>query len=112
MKTTSNKVELTGFLGKDPEMKNLKSGRTLIIMSLATNESYQDKSGEWVKNTQWHHVVFWKELPEDVKRHAKKGACIFVEGKLNYNRYTDKQGNVRYNTQIVGQNVKPVISSV
>ena len=94
MKTT-NKVELNGFIGMEPEVKTLSNGSKLVRFSLATNEDYKNKEGEWVKNTTWHNVVMWNKVAEKAEEALKKGSCISITGKIVNRQYTDKQGNKR-----------------
>lgn len=107
MKTSVNKVELNGFLGKDPEYRKLANGNTMMSFCIATDESYKDKNGEWVKNTTWHNVVQWKAPEENVRLLLKKGSRVAVEGKLRNNKYTDKNGDTRYSTDIISYSVEP-----
>ncbi|MFK7899812.1 MAG: single-stranded DNA-binding protein [Cyclobacteriaceae bacterium] len=99
-----NKVILVGRLGKDPEVRSTESGRKVANFSLATSESYRDKnSGERVENTDWHNIVFWGPTAEIVERYLSKGRQIYVEGKLKTRSYEDKDGNTRYVTEVLGQ---------
>ena len=80
METTSiNKVELQGFLGRDAEVKTFESGRTLVNISVATNESYKNDKGEFVTNTTWHNVIYWKNKKDESFDHLKKGELIFYD---------------------------------
>ena len=105
---TINKVEIQGFLGRDAEEKTFESGRTLISMSLATDESYKNKNDEWVTNTTWHNVTYWKNKKDENTDFLKKGELISVSGKLNTRKYTDKSGNERYITEVVAYKIEPV----
>lgn len=96
-----NKVTLIGNLGKDPEVRNLESGATVANFSVATNENYRDKSGEWQTITEWHNVVAWRGLAERAERDLKKGSMVFIEGKISTRKWQDKEGNDRYSTDIV-----------
>ncbi len=95
-----NKVTLIGNLGRDPEVRKLDSGSTVAKFSVATNESYRDKSGEWQTITEWHNVVAWRGLAERVERDFKKGTMVYVEGKLTTRKWQDKEGNDRYTTEV------------
>lgn len=106
MKTSVNKVELNGFLGQDATYKELKNGRNMVNLRIATNESYKDKSGEKVSNTAWHNVILWKEPEKGIKDSLKKGTRVAITGKLNYGKYTAKDGQVRYTTDIVAYKVE------
>ena len=105
---TINKVEIQGFLGRDAEEKTFESGRTLISMSLATDESYKNNKGEWLTNTTWHNVTYWKNKKDENIDFLKKGELISVSGKLNTRKYTDKSGNERYITEVVAYKIEPV----
>ena len=108
METTINKVEIQGFLGRDAEVKTFESRRTLISMSLATNESFKNNKGEWVTTTSWHNVSYWKNKKDEATNFLKKGELVAVTGKLNTRKYTDKSGQERYITEVVAQKVEPV----
>ncbi len=96
-----NKVTLIGHLGKDPELRTLENGASVARFSVATNESYKDKSGEWQTITEWHNVVAWRNLASRAERDLKKGSLVYVEGKLTTRKWQDKEGNDRYNTDVV-----------
>ncbi len=97
-----NKVILIGNLGQDPEVKRLETGVVVAKFSVATNESYKDKAGEWQNSTEWHNVVVWRHLAERAERDLKKGSQIYIEGKLTHRKYTDKNNIERYTTEVVG----------
>lgn len=96
-----NKVTLIGNLGKDPEVRHLESGSVVAKFSVATNENYRDKSGEWQTITEWHNVVVWRQLAERAERMLKKGMLVYIEGKITTRKWQDKEGNDRYTTDIV-----------
>lgn len=96
-----NKVVLIGNLGRDPEIRRLESGTAVGKFSVATNENYKGKNGEWQTQTEWHDVVVWRNLAESAERNLKKGKLVYVEGKLTHRKWQDKEGNDRYNTEIV-----------
>ena len=96
-----NKVSLIGHLGSDPEIRRLEGGDAVARFSLATNENYRDRSGNWQTITDWHNVVAWRGLAERVERDLKKGSFVFVEGKLKTRKWQDKEGNDRYTTEVV-----------
>ncbi|HMQ05746.1 MAG TPA: single-stranded DNA-binding protein [Saprospiraceae bacterium] len=96
-----NKVILIGNLGKDPEVRTLESGAKVVRFPLATNESYQDKSGEWQTVTEWHNVTMWRNLAERAEKDLKKGSLIYLDGKLSTRKWTDKEGQDRYTTEVV-----------
>lgn len=96
-----NNVNLVGRVGQDPEIKYIESGRAVLNLSLATSDGYKDKNtGERVKNTEWHTLVFWAEKAELVSNYVKKGDILSVSGKLVYDKYEDKEGNKRERAKI------------
>ena len=98
-----NKVILIGNLGKDPEVKRFENGAVIASFSIATSESYVDKqSGEKKEITDWHDVVLWRGLAEVAEKYLHKGTKIYVEGKLKKRSWQDKEGNTRYSTEVVG----------
>lgn len=97
-----NKVILVGNLGKDPEVRALGEGRKVANFSLATTESYKNKSGERVDQTEWHNVVFYGPIADVIERYLRKGSQIYVEGKIRSRSYDDKEGNKKYITEIIG----------
>lgn len=97
-----NKVILIGNLGKDPEIRHLESGVAVASFSLATTESYRNKNGERVDQTEWHNIVLWRGLAEIAEKYLKKGNQIYLEGSLKTRSWEDKEGNKRYTTEIVG----------
>ncbi len=108
MEATINKVELQGFLGRDAEVKSFESGRTLVSMSVATSESYKNNKGEWVNNTTWHNVSYWKIKKDEDLEFLKKGELVLLTGRLNTRKYTDKSGQDKYITEVVAQKIEPV----
>jgi len=98
-----NKVILVGNLGADPEVRSLENGAKVARISVATNENYQDKSGEWQKITEWHNIVAWRGLAERAENYLKKGAMVYVEGKLTTRKWQDQNGNDRYTTEVVAR---------
>jgi single-strand DNA-binding protein len=103
MSGTVNKVILIGNLGKDPEVRHFENGGVLAAFSLATSESYTDRqTGEKRENTDWHDVVLWRGLAEVAEKYLRKGTKIYVEGKLKKRSYQDRDGNTRYTTEVVG----------
>ena len=96
-----NKVILIGNLGSDPEIRHLESGASVAKFSLATNENYRDKNGEWQKVTEWHDVVVWRQLAERASQTLKKGDAIYLEGKLSTRKWEDSEGNPRRTTEVV-----------
>ena len=101
-----NKVILIGNLGKDPEVRYLEGGIAVARFSVATNESYKDKKGEWQTQTEWHDIVCWRALAERAEKQLKKGMQIYVEGKLTHRKYQDKEGIDRKVTEIVADTIR------
>jgi single-strand DNA-binding protein len=96
-----NKVILVGNLGKDPEIRHLEGGTAVAKFTLATSESYKDKSGQRIDQTEWHNIVVWRGLAEVAEKYLKKGMTIYVEGKLRTRSWDDKEGKKNYTTEIV-----------
>lgn len=106
MAKSVNKVILIGNLGKDPEVKFTPSGTAVAKFSLATNERYKDKSGEWQDRTEWHNIVAWQRLAEIVGEYVKKGNKLYIEGRLQTSSWEDKQsGEKKYRTEIIAQDL-------
>ncbi len=102
-----NKVILVGNLGKDPEIRYMPSGGAAANITIATSESWQDKtSGEKKDRTEWHRVVFFGKLAEIVGEYLKKGSQVYVEGSLRTNKWQDKSGNDRYTTEIIAKEMQ------
>lgn len=101
MNTLRNKVQLIGNLGNDPEIITLESGKKLAKFSLATNDSYKDVNGEKVTQTEWHNLIAWNKTAEIVEQYVTKGKEIAIEGKLTSRSYEDKEGQKRYITEVV-----------
>ncbi len=96
-----NRVILIGNLGRDPEVRRLENGAVVAKFSVATNENYKDRSGEWQTQTEWHDVVVWRSLAERAEQQLKKGAQIYLEGKLTHRSWQDQEGNNRRTTEVV-----------
>lgn len=101
MSTLRNKVQLIGHLGNKPEIITLDNGKKLAKFSLATNETYKNASGEKVTNTDWHNLIAWNKTAEIAEQYLEKGREIAIEGKLTSRSYDDKDGNKRYVTEVV-----------
>lgn len=101
MNTLRNKVSLIGRIGKNPEMQTVGIGKdySLTRFSIATDESYRDKSGQWHDNTQWHNVIAWGKTAELIAKMVKKGHEVMIEGKI-VNKMYEKDGEKRYTTDI------------
>jgi single-strand DNA-binding protein len=97
-----NKVILIGNLGKDPEVKFTPQGTPVARVSLATNERYKDKDGQWQDRTEWHNVVLWQRQAEIAGEYLKKGSKVYIEGRLQTRSWDDKQTNQKkYMTEVV-----------
>jgi single-strand DNA-binding protein len=104
MSGSVNKVILIGNLGKDPEIRHFENGGVLASFPIATSESYTDRqTGEKKENTDWHDIVLWRGLAEVAEKYLHKGTKIYVEGKLKKRSYQDREGNTRYVTEVVGE---------
>jgi single-strand DNA-binding protein len=101
MSTLRNKVQLIGNLGSNPEIITLESGKKLAKFSLATNESYKNLQGEKVTDTQWHNIVAWNKTAEIIEKFLVKGNEVAIEGKLTTRTYETKEGEKRYITEVV-----------
>ncbi len=101
-----NKVILVGHVGKDPDVRHLDSGVTVARFSLATNETYTDKTGKKVTQTEWHNIVVWSKLAEITEKYVKAGKLLFVEGRLKTSSYDDKEGVKKYKTEIFCDNFR------
>lgn len=107
-----NKVIIIGRLGQDPEMRYTPSGQPVANFSVATDESYKDKDGQKVEKTEWHRIVAWGKQAEFIGNYLSRGRLVYVEGKLETRRWTDKDGAEKYTTEIkvervMGMDKKP-----
>lgn len=100
-----NKVMLIGNLGKDPDVQQLEGNIAVAKFPLATTETYKDRSGKLVAQTEWHTVVLWRGLAELAQKYLHKGSLIYVEGKLRTRSWEDKEGHKKFATEIVGDNL-------
>jgi single-strand DNA-binding protein len=100
-----NKVMLIGNLGKDPEMQFLEGNIAVAKFSLATTESYKDRGGRLISQTEWHTIVLWRGLAELAEKYLHKGSLVYVEGRLKTRSWEDKEGNKKFATEIVGDNL-------
>jgi len=103
---TVNKAILIGRLGKDPEIRYMTNGEAVANVSLATSENYKDKSGEKQERTEWHHLTMYRRLAEIAGEYLKKGALIYVEGRIQTSKWQDKTGQDRYTTEIIVNEMK------
>jgi len=102
MAKSVNKVILIGNLGKDPEVKVTPSGTPVAKFTLATNERYKDKSGQWQDRTEWHNLVAWQRTAEIIGEYVKKGSKVYIEGRLQTSSWDDKTtGEKKYRTEII-----------
>jgi single-strand DNA-binding protein len=96
-----NKVILVGRLGKDPETRYMPNGDAVTNITLATSETWKDKNGEKQEKTEWHRVTFYRKLAEIAGEYLKKGSLVYVEGRLETRKWTDKVGVEKYTTEII-----------
>ena len=101
-----NKVILIGNLGKDPEMRYTQSGTAVANFSLATTDSWTGKDGNKEERTEWHNIVAWARLAEICSQYLTKGRQVYIEGRIQTRKWEDKDGNTRYTTEIVAQNMQ------
>jgi single-strand DNA-binding protein len=101
-----NKVQLIGNLGKDPEVKYTPSGTPVAKITVATNERFKDKDGQWQDRTEWHNVVLWQRLAEIAGEYLKKGGKVYIEGRLQTRSWDDKTTNQKkYMTEVVASDL-------
>lgn len=101
-----NKVLLVGNLGKDPEVRYTKSGHPVANFSVATTDKWQGKDGNTEERTEWHRIVVWGKAAENCGKYLAKGSSVYIEGRLQTNKYEDKDGNERQTTEINAQTVQ------
>ncbi|MFW5951627.1 MAG: single-stranded DNA-binding protein [Gemmatimonadota bacterium] len=101
MSRSLNKVMLIGNVGAEPEIRTTPSGTRIAKVSLATNRTWSDRSGQQQEKTEWHRLTFWDRLAEIVERYVHKGDRLYVEGRIEYSQTQDDQGNVKYWTDVV-----------
>lgn len=101
MSRSLNKVLLIGNVGNDPEIKTTGGGTRIAKVSLATNRTFTDRSGQQQEKTEWHRLTFWDKLAELVEQYVKKGDRLYIEGRLEYSQTEDEKGNQRFWTDIV-----------
>lgn len=109
MKTNVNKVELVGFAGMDAEVKEVREGMRVARFSLATQESYKNKNGEWASTTTWHKIVLWNNNADIAAASVKKGVCVSVTGKINRRSYLTENGDTRFTFEILANNVTVMV---
>ncbi len=101
-----NKVILVGGLGKDPEIKFMPNGDAVCNFSIATTESWKDKTGAKQEKTEWHNIVMYRKLAEIAGEYLKKGSQVFIEGKLQTRKWQTKEGQDRYTTEIIADSMQ------
>ena len=101
-----NKVILIGNVGKDPEVRYIDNDVPVAHFPLATSETYRNRDGEKVTQTEWHNIVLWRGLAKVAENYVKKGHALYIEGKIRSRSYEDKDGNKRYITEIVADNMQ------
>jgi single-strand DNA-binding protein len=101
-----NKWTGHGFTGKDPVIMNLESGKKIAKFTFATSDSYKDSTGNKQTNTEWHNIIVWEKLADLCEKWVKKGTELIIEGKITYRNYTDKEGIVKYFTEIICSNIE------
>ncbi|MGC9200236.1 MAG: single-stranded DNA-binding protein [Acidobacteriaceae bacterium] len=97
-----NKVILLGNLGKDPEVRYTPSGKAVARLAIATSERYKDKEGNTQERTEWHNVTLWDRQAEIAGEYLRKGSQVYIEGRIQTEKYTDKEGIERYATKVIG----------
>jgi len=102
---TVNRVQLTGNLGRDPEIKTFENGSKLAKFSMATKEEYTTRTGEKASDTQWHYVTAWGKIADRIESELSKGSFVSIEGRLVTRNYTDKNGVKKYITEIVANDL-------
>ena len=101
-----NKVILVGNLGKDPELRYTPSGAAVANFTLATSERFKDRDGQMQDKTEWHNIVVWRQLAEICGKYLHKGKQVYIEGKIQSRSYDDRDGNKRYITEIVADQMR------
>ena len=100
-----NRVTLIGNLGKDPDVQFLEGNIGVAKFPLATTETFKDRSGKLVSQTEWHTVVLWRGLAELAQKYLHKGSLVYIEGRLRTRSWEDKEGNRKFATEVVGDNL-------
>ncbi len=95
-----NKAILVGNLGRDPELRKTPNGQSVVNFTLATSETWTDKSGDRVERTEWHRIVVWGRTAEMCNQYLSKGRTVYIEGRIQTREWEDKDGNKRYTTEI------------
>lgn len=100
-----NRVTLIGNLGKDPDVQFLEGNIAVAKFPLATTETFKDRSGKLISQTEWHTVVLWRGLAELAQKYLHKGSLVYIEGRLRTRSWEDKEGNRKFATEVVGDNL-------
>jgi single-strand DNA-binding protein len=100
-----NRVMLIGNLGKDPDVQYLEGNIGVAKFSLATTETFKDRTGKLISQTEWHTVVLWRGLAELTQKYLHKGSLVYIEGRLRTRSWEDKEGNKKFATEVVGDNL-------
>jgi single-strand DNA-binding protein len=100
-----NRVMLIGNLGKDPDIQHLEGNIGVAKFSLATTETFKDRAGKLISQTEWHTVVLWRGLAELAQKYLHKGSLVYIEGRLRTRSWEDKEGNKKFATEVVGDNL-------
>ena len=103
--STTNRVQLTGNLGNNPEIKTFENGTKVARFSMATKDEYKTRTGEKAEDTQWHFISAWGKMAEQIEAELKKGSFVSVDGRLTTRNYVDKNGQKKYVTEIVANDV-------
>lgn len=106
MASSVNKAIIIGNLGKDPETRYLPNGDAVTNITVATTDTWKDKNGERQEKTEWHRIKFFRKQAEIAGEYLKKGMAVYIEGKIQYSKYTDKAGVEKYVTEIVSSDMK------
>ena len=105
MNAMRNKVQLIGHVGQEPEIKTFDGGKKVVNFTLATNEVYKNEKGEKVEQTEWHKISAWGKVADIIEKYVTKGKEIAIEGKLTHRSYDDKNGEKRYVTEVVANDI-------
>lgn len=105
MNEMKNRVQLIGNVGSEPEIRTLETGKKVAHLTIATNDYYKNDKGEKVQQTEWHRITAWGKVAEIIEKYVVKGKEIAVEGKLTHRSYDDKNGEKRYVTEVVVNDV-------
>jgi single-strand DNA-binding protein len=105
MNAMKNKVQLIGHVGQEPEIKTFGEGKKVANLTIATNDIYKNEKGEKVEQTEWHRISAWGKVADIIEKYVTKGKEIAIEGKLTHRSYEDKNGEKRYSTEVVANDI-------